>query len=73
MLDTGAEQSVIQPNILVLIKEEVKVEHVARAVKIKSLNQTAIPYLSAVNLKFKMKTSWFVYLRVMRVDMIRLF
>lgn len=59
LLDTGANLTLVQPSILAEIKEQCKVEHISRAVNIKTLNNTAIPYLSAVNIKFKIKTSWF--------------
>lgn len=59
LLDTGANLSLVQPSILEEIKQQSKVEHISRMVKIKTLNNTDIPYLSAVNIKFKIKTRWF--------------
>lgn len=59
LLDTGANLSLVQPNILEEIKENSKVEYISRAVKIHTLNKQIIPYLSAVNLKFKIQSRWF--------------
>lgn len=59
LLDTGANLSLIQPSVIAKLKESQKIDYVSRSVKIKTLDQSTIPYSSAVNLKFKISTKWF--------------
>lgn len=59
LLDTGANISLVQPSVIQEIKQHTKVEYISRSVKIHAINNTTIPYLSAVNLKFKIGTKWF--------------
>lgn len=59
LLDTGANLSLIESNILESIKNLTKIEYVSRMVKIQTLDKSSIPYMSAVNLKFKIQNKWF--------------
>lgn len=58
LLDTGANLSLIQPDTLQLIKNYTKIHYLSRSVRIHTLNNTTIPYLSAVNLKFRLGNKW---------------
>lgn len=58
LLDTGANLSLIQPDTLESIKNFTKVQYISRSVKIYTLNNATIPYLSAVNLKFRLGNKW---------------
>lgn len=59
LLDTGANLSLIQPSVLNKIKSTCKIQYISRAVKIHTINNSNIPYLSAVNIKFKIQNKWF--------------
>lgn len=59
LLDTGANISLIQASTLEKIKQSTKVEYISRSVKIRTIDNSSIPYLSAVNLKFKISNKWF--------------
>lgn len=59
LLDTGANISLIQASTLDKIKQSTKVEYISRSVKIRTIDNSSIPYLSAVNLKFKIQNKWF--------------
>ena len=59
LIDSGANVSLIQPNIISEIKQTSKVEHISRTVSIKTLDNNIIPYLTAVNLKFKIQNKYF--------------
>lgn len=59
LIDTGANLSLIQPSALENIKETTKVHHISRSVTIHTLSNATIPYISAVEFKFKLKNSWF--------------
>ncbi|GBO39302.1 hypothetical protein AVEN_37050-1 [Araneus ventricosus] len=55
----GANVSLIQPHIVDQIKTKTKVEYISRMVRIKTIDNTVVPYMSAINLKFKIKKKWF--------------
>lgn len=59
LLDTGANISLIEPQTLSLIKEQTKVHYLSRSVKIHTIDNNSVPYLSAVSSKFKINTKWF--------------
>lgn len=59
LIDTGANVSLIVPSVIDQIKETCKVEYISRAVRIHTLNNSSIPYSSAVNIKFKIENKWF--------------
>lgn len=62
LLDTGANLSLIQQEVIDTIKNTIKVNYISRSVRIKTINNQSIPYLSAVDLKFKIQTKWFTNL-----------
>ncbi|GBM07701.1 Transposon Tf2-9 polyprotein [Araneus ventricosus] len=55
----GANVSLIQPHIVDQIKTKTKVEYISRMVRIKTIDNTVVPYMSAINLKFKIEKKWF--------------
>ncbi|GBM12040.1 Retrovirus-related Pol polyprotein from transposon 17.6 [Araneus ventricosus] len=55
----GANVSLIQPHIVDQIKTKTKVEYISRMVRIKTIDNTVVPYMSAINLKFKIVNKWF--------------
>ncbi|GBN53012.1 Transposon Tf2-6 polyprotein [Araneus ventricosus] len=55
----GANVSLIQPHIVDQIKTKTKVEYISRMVRIKPIDNTVVPYMSAINLKFKIENKWF--------------
>ncbi|GBL64788.1 Transposon Tf2-6 polyprotein, partial [Araneus ventricosus] len=55
----GANVSLIQPHIVDQIKTKTKVEYISRMVRIKTIDNTVVPYMSAINLKFKIENKWF--------------
>ncbi|GBL73319.1 Transposon Tf2-9 polyprotein [Araneus ventricosus] len=55
----GANVSLIQPHIVDQIKTRTKVEYISRMVRIKTIDNTVVPYMSAINLKFKIEKKWF--------------
>ncbi|GBL95329.1 Transposon Tf2-6 polyprotein, partial [Araneus ventricosus] len=57
--DFGANVSLIQPHIVDQIKTKTKVEYISRMVRIKTIDNTVFPYMSAINLKFKIENKWF--------------
>lgn len=59
LLDSGANLSLMHINILTEIKQYVKVNYLSRSVKIKTINNSEIPYMSTVKLKFKIEGKWF--------------
>ncbi|GBN36970.1 hypothetical protein AVEN_196472-1 [Araneus ventricosus] len=59
LIDSGANVSLIQPHIVDQIKTKTKVEYISRMVRIKTIDNTVVPYMSAINLKFKIERKWF--------------
>ncbi|GBN60615.1 hypothetical protein AVEN_164805-1, partial [Araneus ventricosus] len=59
LIDSGANVSLIQPHIVDQIKTKTKVEYISRMVRIKTIDNTVVPYMSAINLKFKIEKKWF--------------
>lgn len=59
LIDTGANLSLIDPNTLNEIKEEVKVNYLSRSVRIHTIDNSTVPYMSAISSKFKIDTKWF--------------
>lgn len=59
LLDSGANVSLTTPSIIDKIKKFAKVNYLSRAVKIKTLDGSEIPYLATVKLKFKIEGKWF--------------
>lgn len=59
LLDSGANISLLKPQIIDQIKQFSKVKYLSRSVKIKTLDNNEIPYLSAVKLNFKIHNKWF--------------
>ncbi|GBN62184.1 Transposon Tf2-9 polyprotein, partial [Araneus ventricosus] len=59
LIDTGANISLIQATTLEKIKKVTKVEYISRSVRIKTIDNSCIPYLSAVKIKFKIENKWF--------------
>ncbi|GBN96770.1 Retrovirus-related Pol polyprotein from transposon 17.6 [Araneus ventricosus] len=55
----GANVSLIQPHIVDQIKTKTEVEYISRMVKIKTIDNTVVPCMSAINLKFKIEKKWF--------------
>ncbi|GBM68552.1 hypothetical protein AVEN_155848-1 [Araneus ventricosus] len=55
----GTNVSLIQPHIVDKIKTKTKVEYISRMVRIKTIDNTIVPYMSAINLKFKIEKKWF--------------
>ncbi|GBM49055.1 Retrovirus-related Pol polyprotein from transposon 17.6 [Araneus ventricosus] len=55
----GANVSLIQPHIVDQIKTKTKVEYISRMVRIKTIDNTVVPYMSVINLKFKIENKWF--------------
>ncbi|GBO23000.1 Transposon Tf2-9 polyprotein, partial [Araneus ventricosus] len=55
----SANVSLIQPHIVDQIKTKTKVEYISRMVRIKTIDNTVVPYMSAINLKFKIEKKWF--------------
>lgn len=59
LLDTGANLSLIRPDVIQTLKEHIKIDYISRQVNIKTLDNQSIPYMSAVNMKFKIDKFWF--------------
>lgn len=59
LIDSGANISLIQPEILEMIKGKTKIEYISRRVRIQTIDHNTIPYMSAINLKFKIGNKWF--------------
>ncbi|GBM26697.1 Transposon Tf2-11 polyprotein [Araneus ventricosus] len=55
----GANVSLIQPHIVDQIKNKTKVEYISRMVRIKTIDNRVVPYMSAINLKFKIGNKCF--------------
>ncbi|GBM61991.1 hypothetical protein AVEN_201307-1 [Araneus ventricosus] len=55
----GANVSLIQPHIVDQIKTKTKVQYISRMVRIKTIDNTVVPYMSTINLKFKIEKKWF--------------
>lgn len=59
LIDTGANVCLIQSDVLEKIKQHTKVEYLSRSVRLHTLNQVSIPFISVVKLKFRIQTKWF--------------
>lgn len=59
LIDTGANISLIHPDLVCAIKQHTKINYISHNVKIHTLNNNTIPFTSAATLTFKIKDKWF--------------
>lgn len=59
LLDTGANLSLIDPLTVNEIKEKTKINYLSRSVRIHTIDNNTVPYMSAISSKFKIDTKWF--------------
>lgn len=59
LIDTGANLSLVEPDTLNLIKQHSKINYLSRSVKIHTIDNSSISYISAISSKFKINKRWF--------------
>lgn len=59
LIDTGANVSLANPNLINKIKENTKIEYISRNVRIQTLNNNSIPFSSAALISFRIENQFF--------------